>query len=134
MLNKSLMIVIVTGVALNMLVPRAFAQNARTLSTDQAPEYNQAGILTTQPATIDSKWGNRIEQTDTFNQSASSISIVREDQCRRIDAQEILNDPGSFFRECPTVEKTQTPELGEKLQYFTVPKLDSGVKLQITDF
>lgn len=128
------MIVIVTGIALNAVTPRAFAQNANTLGTGQTSEYNQAGILTTKPATINSNWGNRIEQTNTFNQSASSISIVREDQCRRIDPLEILNDPGSFFRECPTVEKTQTPELGEKLQYFAVPKLDSGVKLQITQF
>ncbi|BAZ15008.1 hypothetical protein NIES4071_68780 [Calothrix sp. NIES-4071] len=128
------MLVIITGVALNALTPRAYAQEANTLNTARTSEYNQAGILTTQPATINSNWGNRIEQTETLNQSASSISIVREDQCRRIDPQEILNDPGSFFRECPTVEKTQTPELGEKLQYFAVPKLDSGVKLQITQF
>jgi hypothetical protein len=134
MRHKSLMVAITTGIVLNVLIPRVNAQNSSTIDTAGTLEHNQAGILTTQPATINSNWGNRIEQADALNQSASSISIVREDQCRKIDAQEILNDPGSFFRECPTVEKTQTPELGEKIQYFTVPKLDSGVKLQITQF
>jgi hypothetical protein len=134
MFMKPLMLIIVTVVAM-VVTPRADAQNTNQLEdTIQTPEYNQAATLTTQPATIDSKWGNRIEQTNTFEQSASSISIVREDRCRKIDAQEILNNPGSFFRECPTVEKNQTPELGEKIQYFAIPKLESGVKLQITQF
>jgi hypothetical protein len=134
MLKKSLMIAIVAGVALNAFNARAYAQKATSSDTARTSEYNQAGILMTQPATINGNWGNRVKQQEALNQSASSISIVREDQCRRIDAQEILNDPGSFFRECPTVERNQTPELGEKIQYFTVPKLDSGVKLQITQF
>ncbi|MBF2065286.1 MAG: hypothetical protein IGS39_12815 [Calothrix sp. C42_A2020_038] len=133
MLIKMLTAVFGMGIALNLLIPTAEAQNTNTLDNSEL-EYNQAGILMTKPATINGNWSNNIEQINNFNESASSISVVREDKCRKIDAQEILNNPGSFFRECPTVEKTQTPELGEKIQYFTVPKLDSGVKLQITQF
>jgi hypothetical protein len=97
-------------------------------------EYNQAATLSTEAATIGNRWGYGIEKTNNINQSASSISIIREDDCRRLDPEELLKNPGSFFRECPVVEKNQTPELGEKIQYFQIPKLDSGIQLQLTQF
>ncbi len=103
-------------------------------STTAPQDYNQAAALTTEAATISNRWGYGIEKTNNMNQSASSISIIREDDCRKLDPGELLSNPGSFFRECPSVERNQTPELGEKIEYFQVPKLDSGIKLQVTQF
>lgn len=110
------------------------ADQGNPLSTTTTQNYNQAANLTTQSATIGNRWGYGIEKTNNINQSASSISIIREDDCRKLDPGELLKDPGSFFRECPVVERNQTPELGEKIEYFQVPKLDSGIQLQLTQF
>lgn len=100
----------------------------------EALDYNQAGNLTTKPATINNNWVYSIQETNNFQQFTDAITVIREDKCRKIDPDEILKNPGSFFRECPIAEKNQTPEQGEKIQYFQVPKLDSGIKLQVTQF
>jgi hypothetical protein len=112
----------------------ANADPVNPLNKTTIQEYNQAATLTTEAATIGNRWGYGIEKTNNINQSASSISVIREDDCRRLDPEELLKNPGSFFRECPVVEKNQTPELGEKIQYFQIPKLDSGIQLQLTQF
>ncbi|MEA5570166.1 hypothetical protein [Calothrix sp. UHCC 0171] len=101
---------------------------------EEAPQSSQVTDLTTEAATINNRWDNSSETTNSLNDSVSSISIIREEDCRKIDPNEILKNPGSFFRQCPVVEKNQTPELGEKIQYFQVPKLDSGIKLDVTRF
>jgi hypothetical protein len=121
-------------ITLPATVSSANADQIKPLSTTTTPQYNQAATLTTEAATIGNRWGYGIEKTNNINQSASSISIIREDDCRKLDPGELLKDPGSFFRECPIIEKNQTPELGEKIEYFQVPKLDSGIKLQVTQF
>jgi hypothetical protein len=112
----------------------ANADQVKPLSATTTQDYNQAAILTTEAATIGNRWGYGIKKTNNINQSANSISIIREDSCRKLDPGELLKDPGSFFRECPIVEKNQTPQLGEKIQYFQVPRLDSGIQLQLTQF
>jgi hypothetical protein len=101
---------------------------------DEASPENQATNLTTEAATINNRWGFGREESNNLNDSVGSISIIREDECRKINPGEILKNPGSFFRQCPVVEKNQTPELGEKIQYFQIPKLESGIKLDMMRF
>jgi hypothetical protein len=122
------------AIAVNLAMQPASANQTNSLEEKEASRYHQSSTLRTEPATINSRWGYDSEQTNNLNDSVNSISINNEDECRKIDPNEILKNPGSFFRQCPLVEKNQTPELGEKIQYFQVPKLDSGIKLNLTQF
>jgi hypothetical protein len=122
------------AIAVNLAMQPASANQTNSLDEEEASPYHQSTTLTTEPATINSRWGYGSEQTNNLDNSVNSISITSEDECRKIDPNEILKNPGSFFRQCPLVEKTQTPELGEKIQYFQIPKLDSGIKLNLTQF
>jgi hypothetical protein len=122
------------AIAVTFATQSASANQTNGVDGDEASQSNQTTTLTTEAATINNRWGFGREEGNNLNNSVGSISIIREEACRKIDPNEILKNPGSFFRQCPVVEKNQTPELGEKIQYFQIPKLDSGIKLDLTRF
>ncbi|MDZ8106531.1 MAG: hypothetical protein RM338_13060 [Nostoc sp. DedQUE12a] len=97
-------------------------------------DRNQAQTLLTQPASINTKWRNFSGQTLNLRPTSQSISAVQDQECRKIKPLEILNNPESFFRECPQQTEVQRNQNSEPIDYFKVPKLDSGIKLTVTQF
>ncbi|MEH2290355.1 MAG: hypothetical protein V7K79_23570 [Nostoc sp.] len=44
-------------------------------------DYNRAGVLLTEPATINTTWINFLGQTNNLKQTTESISLVQEQGC-----------------------------------------------------
>ncbi|MBN3943670.1 MAG: hypothetical protein V7L21_32720 [Nostoc sp.] len=94
-------------------------------------DRNQAGVLLTEPATINARWSNFIEQTNNPKQTAESISLMQERGCQKINPLEFINNPSAFFKQCQEPTKTQSTE---PIEYLKVPKLDSGISVTVTKF
>ncbi|MCF2148870.1 hypothetical protein IQ276_021060 [Desmonostoc muscorum LEGE 12446] len=97
-------------------------------------DRNEAQALLTEPATINTKWRNFSGQTINLRPTSQSISAVQDEECKKIKPLEILNNPESFFKECPQQTNAQRNQNSEPVEYFKVPKLDSGIKLTVTQF
>ncbi|WP_445636115.1 hypothetical protein NSTC745_00955 [Nostoc sp. DSM 114161] len=97
-------------------------------------QRNEAQALLTQPATINTKWRNFSGQTLNLRPTSQSISGVQDQECAKINPLEILNNPESFFKECPQLTNARRNQNYEPVEYFKVPKLDSGIKLTVTQF
>lgn len=95
---------------------------------------NEAQALLTQPASINTKWRNFSGQTINLRPTSQSISGVQDQECAKINPLEILNNPESFFKECPQLTNARRNQNYEPVEYFKVPKLDSGIKLTVTQF
>lgn len=90
-------IITIVAIALTFATQPVSANQTNGVDGDEALQDNQATALTTEAATITNRWGNGSKQTNNLNDSVSSISIIREEKCRKIDPNEILKNPGSFF-------------------------------------
>lgn len=101
---------------------------------EQFHDRNQAGVLLTEPATITTTWSNFTGQTNNPKQTAESISLVQERGCQNINPLEFINNPGAFFKECQKPTNTQSSPSTEPIEYFKVPKLDSGISVTVTKF
>ncbi|QFS49161.1 hypothetical protein [Nostoc sphaeroides] len=97
-------------------------------------DYNQAGILLTEPATINTTWSNFTGQSNNPKQTAESILLEQEGGCKKINPLEFINNPGAFFKECQKPTNTQTSQSSEPIEYLKVPKLDSGISVTVTKF
>ncbi|MBG1266131.1 hypothetical protein [Nostoc sp. WHI] len=95
---------------------------------------NQAEVLLTEPATITTTWSNFVGQTNNRKQAAESLSAVQEGGCKNINPLEIINNPGAFFKQCQKPTNTQSSQSSEPIEYFKVPKLDSGISVTVTKF
>jgi hypothetical protein len=95
---------------------------------------NQAGVLLTQPATINTTWSNFVGQTNNPKQTAESISLVQERGCQKINPLEFINNPDAFFKQCQKPTNTETSQSTEPIEYLKVPKLDSGISVTVTKF
>ncbi|OYD99635.1 hypothetical protein CDG77_00380 [Nostoc sp. 'Peltigera membranacea cyanobiont' 213] len=100
----------------------------------QFPARNQAGALLTEPATITTTWSNFTGQTNNPKQTAESISLVQERGCQKINPLEFINNPGAFFKECQKPTNIPSSQSTEPIEYFKVPKLDSGISVTVTKF
>ncbi|MBD2727631.1 hypothetical protein H6G96_15175 [Nostoc sp. FACHB-892] len=108
-----------------------------SITTGDAPvepfQYrNQAGVLLTKPATINATWSNFIGQTNNPKQTAESILLVQEQVCEKMNPLKFINNPESFFKQCQQPTNTQTSQSTEPIEYFKVPKLDSGTGISVT--
>ncbi|MEC4814059.1 MAG: hypothetical protein SAK29_12415 [Scytonema sp. PMC 1069.18] len=116
------------------LVPPASAneENLAPIVTDPG----QASALVTQPLTINSGARNSSNRTENLRQVADSIRLVREGGCKKLDPFELLKDPGPKLKQCLQEKPTQDeiPKPDDQIQYFKVPRLDSGVRIQLTQF
>ena len=97
-------------------------------------DYNQAGVLLTEPATINTTWSNFMGQANNPKQTAESISRVQEGGCQKINPLEFINNPDAFFKQCQKPTNTQSSQNTEPIEYFKVPKLDSGISVTVTKF
>ncbi|RCJ41490.1 hypothetical protein A6769_00835 [Nostoc punctiforme NIES-2108] len=94
-------------------------------------DRDQAGVLLTEPATINATWSNFIGQTNNPKQTAESISLMQERGCQKINPLEFINNPSAFFQQCQEPTKTHSTE---PIEYLKVPKLDSGIRVTVTKF
>ena len=62
-------------------------------------DYNQAEVLLTEPATINTTWSNFTGQTNNPKETAESILLVQEQGCQKINPLELINNPGAFFKQ-----------------------------------
>jgi hypothetical protein len=103
-------------------------------------QTQEAGFLSTKPATISSEWDNLSNvnggelHTLTSGQTPKSISLIRDQECGKIDPLEIVQNPGSFFRECHSLENEKPIPATERIRYFDIPKLESGIRVNLGKF
>ncbi|MCC5627319.1 hypothetical protein LC613_03730 [Nostoc sphaeroides CHAB 2801] len=128
-LSSITLVVVISAFALPQ---SAFANQENVpITTD---DYNQAGILLTEPATINTTWSNFTGQSNNPKQTAESILLEQEGGCKKINPLEFINNPGAFFKECQKPTNTQTSQSSEPIEYLKVPKLDSGISVTVTKF
>ncbi|MEH1940643.1 MAG: hypothetical protein V7L01_10550 [Nostoc sp.] len=131
------LVVVISALALSQ---SAYANQENVpMRTGNAPKEpflyrNQAGVLLTEPATINTTWSNFIGKTNNPKQTAESISLVREQGCQKINPLEFINNPDAFFKQCQKPTNTQTSQSTEPIEYLKVPKLDSGISVTVTNF
>jgi hypothetical protein len=99
-------------------------------------ERHEASTLITEPITINSSAANASDRAHTLRQIANSIGRVREEKgCKNIKPLEILNDPEAAIKECEKPSNSQPAQRnGEPVDYLKTPRLDSGVRLTVTQF
>ncbi|MEH1825090.1 MAG: hypothetical protein V7L22_06940 [Nostoc sp.] len=127
---KSSFITLVVVISALTLSQSAYGNEENILNTTS--DRNQAEVLLTQPATINSTWNNFIGQANNPQQTAESVSLTRERGCPKISPLELINDPGSFFKQCQQPASTQSSQSTEPIEYLKVPKLDSGTGISVT--
>ncbi|MEH2362874.1 hypothetical protein [Nostoc sp.] len=135
---KSSSITLVVVISALALPQSAYANPENVpMTTADAPKERfhdrnqQAGVLLTQPATINTTWSNFIGQTNNSKHTAESISLVRERGCQNINPLEFIKNPDAFFKQCQKPTNTQS---SEPIEYLKVPKLDSGISVTVTKF
>ncbi|AFZ03661.1 hypothetical protein [Calothrix sp. PCC 6303] len=97
-------------------------------------ESREAGILSTEPASISSEWDNSNNGTFNFQQTQEPISLIRDQECGKINPLELVQNPASFFRECRSLADELPIPATERIKYFEVPKLDSGIRVNLGRF
>ncbi|MEH2114039.1 hypothetical protein [Nostoc sp.] len=127
---KSSFITLVVVISALTLSQSAYGNEENILNTTS--DRNQAEVLLTQPATINSTWNNFTGQTNNPGQTAESVSLTRERGCPKINPLELINDPGSFFKQCQQPASIQSSQSTEPIEYLKVPKLDSGTGISVT--
>jgi hypothetical protein len=98
---------------------------------------NQAANLLTEAATIDSKWQNVIIQpANNLNPANSKFTLMQEQGCKKMNPLDFLEDMAAAFEKCRQLNNNQTPppRSSEPIEYFKVPKLDSGLSVTVTQF
>lgn len=109
---------------------RAYANPANLVEITE--ERHEAAVLTTEAVTINSKWGNANNQNN-LKDTANTIS-VSQDECKKLSPLDFINNPDAIFEQCQKSPTNQTSQSYEPIEYLKVPRLDSGVKLTITNF
>jgi hypothetical protein len=94
---------------------------------------NQAATLITEPATINNKWNYTIDQTNNLTQPANSVVVLPQQGCKKLTPLDYINNPEAFFQPCESANNP-TPQGFEPVEYLKVPRLDSGIKVNVTKF
>ncbi|MBW4668140.1 MAG: hypothetical protein KME60_12140 [Cyanomargarita calcarea GSE-NOS-MK-12-04C] len=129
---KPLPLALIAAIAVMTMSKSAYANQENVPSTTANP--NQASTLVTEPVTITNSWGSVVGENNNFSQTAGSISVVREQECKQIKPLELIQNPASFFKECPNQIDNRIPQYTEQIEYFKVPSLESGIRVNVTQF
>ena len=127
---SSITLVLVISV---LALPRSVYANQENVPIIRGDD-NQAGVLLTEPATINTTWSNFTGQTNNPKQTTEPISLVQDGGCKKINPLEFINNPDAFFKQCQKPTNTQTSQSTEPIEYLKVPKLDSGISVTVTKF
>lgn len=96
---------------------------------------NQAAALVTQPITINNGAGNGLHRTSNLRQIAGSINSPRQGECKRITPLDLIKEPSAMFKQCQKPTNNQIYQgNAEPIEYFKVPRLDSGISVTVTKF
>ncbi len=123
------LVIVITALAL----PQSTYANQENVPMTTG-DRNQARVLLTEPATINTTWSNLTGETNNPKQTAESISLVQERGCQKINPLEFINNPDAFFKQCQKPTNTETSQSTEPIEYLKVPKLDSGISVTVTQF
>ncbi|HEY9800405.1 MAG TPA: hypothetical protein V6D25_08605 [Leptolyngbyaceae cyanobacterium] len=132
---KTFFILVLAGVAAISYVPlKAIAQEGTSPKNLQEAtiERHEAAALTTQPATINGQWNSVTSQPQ--NLQGNSIPLEQKKGCESLSPFDILNNPNAILKECVNPTDNRSPQNVEPIEYFKVPGLDSGVKVNVTKF
>jgi hypothetical protein len=124
-----ILVVVITALAL----PQSAHANQENVPITIG-DRNQAEVLLTEPATINTTWSNFTGQTNNPKETTESILLVQERGCQKINPLEFINNPEAFFKQCQKPANTQSYQSTEPIEYFKVPKLDSGISVTVTQF
>ncbi|RCJ39215.1 hypothetical protein A6770_12300 [Nostoc minutum NIES-26] len=95
----------------------------------------QAAALVTKPITINNGAGNTLDRTSNLRQIAGSIASARQGECKKITPRDLINDPSAIFKQCQKPTNNQISQSNaEPIEYFKVPRLDSGISVTVTKF
>ena len=121
-----------------LMIGAIFSTQSAYANQDNFPlfteESNQAAVLTTEPVTINSTWGNVNNQTNNLKNTAGTISLSQEQGCQKLSPLDFISNPDAIFKQCQKPANNQTSPNYEPIEYLKVPRLDSGVQLTITKF
>jgi hypothetical protein len=125
------LIILMGAIALTRPVA-ANEENHAPIVTDPG----EASALVTQPITINSGTRNFNNRTENLRQVANSIRLVRDGGCTKLNPFELIKDPGAKLKQCLQEKPKQDviPKATDQIEYFKVPRLDSGVRIQVTEF
>ena len=129
---KPLPLTLIAAIAILTMSKSAYANQENVSSPIE--NGNQASTLVTKPVTITNNWSNVVGKTNNFSQTAGSISVVREQECKQIKPLELIQNPASFFKECPNQTDNRIPQYTDQIDYFKVPSLESGIRVNVTQF
>jgi hypothetical protein len=130
---KCSFLALIVTIAAFAVVPKAYA-NQENVPTISGKRY-QADVLRTEPATINRRWNNTTNQTSNINQNNNSISVVRDQECQNVNPLEFIKNPDAFLKRCQKQTNERVPQRSfEPIEYFKVPKLDSGINVTVTQF
>lgn len=119
------------------LFPTTVVPNRPNVIFPTTNDPNQAANLLTESATIDSKWQNiTIQQTNSLILNNNKFTVMQEQGCKKMNPLEFLEDMAAAFEKCRQLNNNQTPppRSSEPIEYFKVPKLDSGLSVTVTQF
>ncbi|MBR8840450.1 MAG: hypothetical protein DSM106950_42315 [Stigonema ocellatum SAG 48.90 = DSM 106950] len=125
-LIKSL-VVLLSAIA---MTHKAYANEINVSEYETAP--GQAGVLVTQPATINNNAGNTIDQTNRLEQISNSIPSVHNQPSPSINPIEFLKNPSASIKQFLRSSPNQTPQPVDPLGVSKRPPLDSEVRGSIS--
>jgi hypothetical protein len=120
------------------IAPFALAYPANASEEEILPaiaDGAQAAALVTKPITINTGASNTLDRTSNFRQIAGSIGSARQGECKKITPFDLINDPSAIFKQCQKPTNHQSSQSNaEPIEYFKVPRLDSGISVTVTKF
>ncbi|WGV25696.1 hypothetical protein [Halotia branconii] len=113
----------------------AFAHPAYANEENVPPmitERHQAAVLVTEPVTINSGTNNALDRTNNLNQAAEEIGSARAGECPKVNPLDLINNPADILK--PPCQNQNPQRSAEPVEYFKVPRLDSGISVTVTKF
>ncbi len=95
-------------------------------------ERHQAAVLVTEPVTINSGTNNALDRTNNLKQTAEGIASARAGECPKVNPLDLISNPAAILK--PQCQNQNTQRTAEPVEYFKVPRLDSGISVTLTKF
>ncbi|MBH8554071.1 hypothetical protein I8751_17205 [Nostocaceae cyanobacterium CENA357] len=98
-------------------------------------ERHQAAVLVTEPVTINGGTNNAFDRIDNLKQVAEEIGSARAGECPKMNPLDFINNPAAILKQCQQQTNNPNPQrTAEPIEYFKVPRLDSGISVTVTKF
>ncbi len=98
-------------------------------------ERPQAAVLVTAPVTINGDTNNTLDRTNNLRQIAEGIGSARAGECPKVNPLDFISNPTAILKPCQQQANNQSLQrTAEPVEYFKVPRLDSGISVTVTKF